>query len=116
VAILDRQVGRFFLGVILGMIAGLSVSLGILFVVAALALIVALGLSAPRYAFLAGGLIGLGGEWLVLSLNSALSCSRTEDFCGQANFVPLTVAAIAILGAGLTFGALTLRSRARGTP
>jgi hypothetical protein len=108
-----QLLGQFVLGVLIGLISGVAISLGILGIVIALVIPVMLGLTTPRFAAMSGALIGLGGEWLLLALNSAISCAKTEDFCGQANIVPIVALAIAILGSGLFFGALTLTSASR---
>lgn len=115
-AILERKAGQFFLGVVFGMVAGLGAVFGIIGVMAAAGVVLVLGFSMPPWAALSGALIALGAEWLLLTLNSTLACSKTPGQCGQPEFLPFVAFAVVMFGAGLLFGALTLRSNVRRAP
>jgi apolipoprotein N-acyltransferase len=65
------------------------------------------------FATAAGFLIGLGALFLYGSWNTISACAKTDDFCGNANVVPLLAAAIALLVAGLLIAAGAVAS-ARG--
>lgn len=69
----------------------------------------------PRFATLAGGLLGIGGTWLVLALNSVLICSRTDDYCGNANDVPFLAISAGLVVAGALLGVWTMMSIPRQT-
>ena len=62
----------------------------------------------------AGFLIGLGAIFLYGSWNTISACTRTDDFCGNSNVVPLLAAAIALLVVGFVMAAGAVAS-ARGT-
>lgn len=82
---MTRRPAQFVAGLLLGYAASFAMSLGLIAIVAAVVLVVAVGLVMPRFTALAGGLLGIGGTWLVLLLNSMRICAGTEDFCGNAN-------------------------------
>jgi hypothetical protein len=95
-----RPVYQFVLGAIVGIVLGVvGLWLGPFGAVSAAALVVALGVVMQRLA-VGGGLLAMGSTWLVLVLNSQRICAGTEDFCGQANFAPWLVGAVAVAIAG----------------
>ncbi len=88
-------------------------SLGLIATVGAVVLVVAVGLVMPRFTALAGGLIGIGGTWLVLLLNSMRICAGTEDFCGNANYVPWLAISAGLLLAGAILALWTMVTTTR---
>jgi hypothetical protein len=76
--------------------------------VAAVVAVVVVGLLMPRFAALAGGLIGMGGTWLVLGLNSLRICAATDDFCGHANYVPFLAISGGLVVAGVLLAGWTV--------
>jgi hypothetical protein len=66
----------------------------------------------PKTAFLAGASIGAGGVLLFGAVNTIAACWATEDFCGQADVVPILALALGALGIGL-LSAVTLAVRLR---
>ena len=95
---------RFAFPFLLGALLSLSISLGLILALVAFAAVLAVGVVLRSTAALSSALVGFGGSWLVLGTNSALKCTATEDFCGQANFVPLLLVAAAITAVGITAG------------
>jgi hypothetical protein len=97
-------------GVAVGAIVGTAgLALGPVGLVLAMTVLVAAGVYIKRRLFLAGSLGAVGVLWLALIANSVLQCSRTSDFCGQANFVPLLVASAALIGASVVLGVSAAR-------
>ena len=62
----DRPVAQFVAGALLGVIASFSISLALIAVVAAVAIVVLVGLAWKSSPALAGGLCGFGLTWLVV--------------------------------------------------
>ena len=84
---MTRRSTQFAVGILLGFVASSVIAIALVAAVAAVVSIVVVALVRPRFAALAGGaLIGVGGTWLVLTLNSVRICAATQDFCGDANF------------------------------
>ncbi len=104
---------QFIGGLLLGFLASFAMSLGLIAVAAAVVLLVAVGLALPRFAALAGGLIGIGGTWLVLLLNSMRICAGTEDFCGNANYVPWLAISAGLLLVGAILAVWTMVTTTR---
>ena len=118
----DAALG-FLAGLLAGAAGGLLidlmpvVGLGLLAVGGSAALTSAKASTAARPRGLptaAGFLIGLGAIFLYGSWNTISACTRTDDFCGNANVVPLLTSAIALLVVGFVMAAGAVRS-ARGT-
>jgi hypothetical protein len=65
----DRRAAHFATGLLAGIIAGgVGVTYGPLTWTGAVLFVVLSGALMPRFAFLAGGLVALGGTWLTLML------------------------------------------------
>ncbi len=118
----DAAVG-FLTGLLGGVAGGLLtiilpvVGVGLLAVgvVAALINAMASAASRPRQLSTAAGfLIGSGALFLYGSWNTISACAGTDDFCGNANVVPLLAATIALLVVGFLLAAGAVAS-ARGT-
>ncbi|HUG47846.1 MAG TPA: hypothetical protein VMP67_05480 [Candidatus Limnocylindria bacterium] len=108
-----RLLSHFIVGVLVGALASLTISLNLLLAVSAVVLLVAVGLVMPRFALLAGGLVGIGGSWSALMVRQAAICeAAAQVHCGFASYLPLIAIAVS-LAAGLLFAALTLRRLAR---
>lgn len=60
---------------------------------------------ARRLATAAGFLTGSGSLFLLVAASVMSACSRTADFCGDANPTPLFAAGVASAVAGLVVGA-----------
>lgn len=97
---MTRGSAQFAVGVLLGFVAAFAIVFGLMAAVAAVAVVVVVGLLMPRFAALAGGSLGIGGTWLVLHLNALSRCADARDFCGDAQiFVPwLAVSTSLVLG------------------
>ena len=97
-------------GIAVGAVVGAAgLALGLIGLILAMTFLVVTGLYLKRRSFLAGSLGVIGVLWLALIANSILQCSRTSDFCGQANFVPLLVASVALIGASAVLGVSVAR-------
>ena len=98
---------------VLAAIAG--VVIGILGIAGAVLAVALVALIARLPWVLAGGLIGLGGTWVLLFANQALLCARPDQVCGGTpiDMVPWLAFAAAILLAGVVTGGLALRRAAR---
>lgn len=108
--------GQFVAGVLLGIVSGVvGIAFGLVSAFAAVVFVVLVGLLMPRFAALSGGLVGLGGTWLLLNLNDLIRCPDPANFCGDAQVVIpwLTVSAVIALVGGAT-AVLTLTSAAAG--
>lgn len=109
--------GAIALGVAAG-VGGAVVGLGTGAVgtAAAIGVVLTLGFVKPRFAMLAGGLLGIGATWLALTANLALVCGEPADLCGQASFLPWLAAGatFAIVGIALVVATLvSARERSR---
>lgn len=98
---------QFLLGLALGAVLTLAVSLGTIgFALWAIVGFV-VGVTAPRFPMLSGTLLGLGAALLLLTLNDIAICSATEDFCGRSNPWPFLIGSLVLIAGGVVFGALT---------
>ena len=113
---MKRRPAQFAAGLLLGFIASFAISLSLIGGVAAVFAVLTVGLVMPRFATLAGGLLGVGGTWLVLGLNGVRICAGTEDFCGNANYVPILVisAGLVVVGAVAALRTMAAARRAAG--
>lgn len=112
-----RRSAQFAGGLLLGFVASFAIALSLIAAVAAVVVVVVVGLVMPRFAALAGGLIGVGGTWLVLLLNSLRICAGTEDFCGNANYVPWLAISTGLVLAGAVLALWTMvAARHAGEP
>lgn len=99
-----RRVTHLAVGFGCGVLAAsLGVQIGLTASIVAFAILVVVGGLMPRFAFLAGALLGIGFAWATLALLSARACQATSDFCGQANFLPLIAISVvsALVGTAL---------------
>ncbi len=103
-----RLLGHFGVGLVVGFMASLAVSLSLLIAISAVVIVVAVGFAMPRFAFLSGGLLGIGLTWFTLMMRSAAICRETEDYCGHANDLPMIVISLLLIGAGLLLGTITV--------
>lgn len=107
---------QFAAGVLIGVPAAIA---GVVFGIPGMAgaiLVVALIALVPRLPVLfAGGLVGLGGTWLVLFARQALLCAQPDHPCGGTaiGMAPWLAFAAAILLAGALVGGYALRRAAR---
>jgi hypothetical protein len=86
----------------------ISAEISIIAVVLAVVAVIFLGLvTPPRYAFLSGGLMGVGAVWLAGTV-PLLDCQGTVAACG--NPYPLIGLAAALVVIGLVAGLATARA------
>jgi len=100
-------------GLALGaVITVVAAEISIIAMVVAVVAVVFLGLTVPpRYGLLSGGLIGVGGVWLV-GTASLLGCTGSVAACG--NPYPLIGLAAGMVVLGLLAGLATLRGSGHG--
>jgi hypothetical protein len=92
---------RFVAGAVLGTIASLSISFGLVSLVAAFVGIVLFAVLSRSASFLAGSLVGWGAAWLFLVGRTYVDCvSRVPDCDPGGSFAPLIIVAAAISVAG----------------
>ena len=109
--------GQLAVGLLLGVASGLvGISFGLLSAFAAVVLVVAVGAAFGRLAGVSGGLIGVGGTWLLLILNDLMRCPASSSDCGgsdpQVTIAWLTASAlIAIVGVSLWVRTLMVTRR-----
>ncbi len=107
---------HFLVGVLMGVLAAIA---GVVFGIPGMAgaiLAVALIALIPRLpVVLAGGLIGLGGTWILLFTNQALLCARPGQVCGGTpiDMAPWVAFSAALLLVGVLTGGFALRRAAR---
>lgn len=98
----------FALGAVLALV---SVEISLIGMVLAVAAVIVVGIvMPPRYAFLSGGLVGIGGLWLVGTLSS-LPCEGSAAACG--NPYPMIGLTATLVLVGLIAGLVTARERFR---
>lgn len=99
----------WIVGLAVGVISTVvSAEISIIAIVFAVVAVVFLGFVVPpRYAFLSGGLIGVGAVWLVGTV-PLLNCQGTVEACG--NPYPLIGLAAALVVIGLVAGLATARA------
>jgi hypothetical protein len=112
----------FLAGLLLGLAGGLLtdlmpvVGLGLI-VLGVITLLIrakAVAGARPRELATAGGfLIGSGALFLYYSWNTISACANTDDFCGNANVVPLLAAAIVLLVVGFVMAGGAVASARR---
>jgi len=112
--------GHFVAGLLLGIVSGVvGLYFGLVSALAAVVLVVLVGVALGRLAALSGGLIGIGGTWLLLMLDDLMRCSPTSNDCGggdaQVTVAWLTVsAAIALVGGAIAVLTLTRTAQRKG--
>ena len=98
----------FALGVVLAFV---SVEISLIVMGLAVAAVIVIGMALPpRYAFLSGGLVGIGGLWLVGTLSS-LPCEGSAAACGDP--YPMIGVTATLVLVGLVAGLVTARERFR---
>lgn len=107
---MSRLVSTWLLGVVVGLgLAFVSVEISLIGMVLAVVALVGFGLAVrPRYAFLSGALIGIGGLWVGATV-STLPCEQSAAACG--NPYPLIAIAGALVVIGVIAGVMTARGR-----
>lgn len=103
----------FALGIGAGVLVGVLISVlpivSFAFLLGAL-LVTAIAVArkdAPRASFASGVLVAIGSYLTFGAISSIAACSKTDDFCGQANIWPLALFGIVTLGAGAVGAAIT---------
>ena len=96
-------------GLVIGIVLiVLATEISLIAMVAAAATTIVAGLIVPpRYAFLSGGLIGIGGFWLA-AIVPTLNCQLGAAACG--NPYPLLGLAVVLVIGGIVVGLATWRS------
>lgn len=92
-----------FLSSVSPVLALAAIALGV--VASLVGAVVAPAARARRFATAAGFLTGSGSLFLLVAASAISACSRTADFCGDANLTPLFAAGVASAIAGLVVGA-----------
>ena len=97
-------------GLVLGVVlTAVATEISLIAMIAAVVVIIFLGLIVPpRYAFLSGGFIGIGGLWLA-AIVPTLNCQLGTAACG--NPYPLTGLASVLVIFGVIAGLATTRRR-----
>lgn len=111
---MPQRAMHFGLGLLLGIIASFAISLNLILAVVAVVVVILIGLRMPRFATLAGGLIGVGGTWFVLTLTTTMRvCAETpQEYC-EGGYVPFLAIAAGLVLAGAAFAAWTVVVGAR---
>lgn len=105
-----------FVGVLAGLIAsmlpvvGLPLAIGTPLVISVRAF-VARPVERSYLAQAAGTLVGAGSIFLYGATNTVATCQRTDDFCGNANVLPLLGLALGMLALGGLGSAGLIRRR-----
>ena len=87
-----------------------SIETSLLAMIASGALVVVASLiTRPRFAVAAGGLLGIGGLWLVTSTISFIRCQSSGADC--SNILPFGAIAAALVLVGVLLAIATLRAR-----
>jgi hypothetical protein len=101
----DRPIPRFVAGALLGFVASFSISFGLIAVVAAIAVVVLVGVAWKSYAAVAGGLMGIGLAWLVfLALAFSVTLNNGPGSGGGERYVPWFLFAGLVFLAGVVVG------------
>ena len=104
----QRPLIQFLLGVAFGIVSAIvGVVLSLLTGIVAIVVVGFVGLLMPGYAFMSGGLLGMGLTWMVMLAGSLSSC---ESPCG-ANYLPLAIISVALTGVGFGLVLFTYRQR-----
>jgi hypothetical protein len=107
---LQRPIAQFGIGLAFGAVTavvaleiGLLLGFGLIFVIGLI------GVLGSRLAFLAGTLVGQGAAILGLMAWTHSLCLPTDNYCGQANLLPLTVIGALLLVAGVVLTVIGAR-------
>ena len=113
---MSEHIGRpIFVGLLIGLLLGL---VSVVFLPIALALVPLALLASvmalravppdrPRSAGIAGVLLGVGAVLMFGAVNTFTACAGTEDFCGNANIMPLFAFGFFTLTCGAVAAVLT---------
>jgi len=106
-------VRRFLAGLLLGSVGSLSLSIGLIPLLVAAALLLALGVALRSLEVMAGSLVGWGVTWLVLIGLTYLRCQARGPDCvsGGGELVFVAVGAILLVGGVSLSAAKLLKSR-----
>jgi hypothetical protein len=117
---MERPIVKLAVGTLLGFVASLSISLGVIAALVAFALTVLFGVAWRSFAALAGGLMGMGLTWLVFGgLSFAATLNNGPGSGGGERFVPLLSVAGLLFVAGVVIGLVGIvrdGSRRRDAP
>jgi len=103
----ERPFVLFLGGIVAGLALALgSIVLGFLVVIGSVVAIAVGGLILPRFAFLAGGLIGLGATWLALMLLAQVAGGDAGP-SGFEYFAGWFIGSVILIGCGIVFATLT---------
>lgn len=104
---------RFVGGIVLGLIASFSISVGLVPLVAAILAVALVAVVSRSGPLLAGALLGWDGTWLFLVGRTYADCvSRSPDCDPDTSFVPFLILAAAISLAGIAVAVVAFaRSR-----
>lgn len=107
---------RLVLGVASGLLLGILTALSPALAIGAMAAIIVVtsielirASDRGRAMFLAGVLIGAGGLLAFGTANTVRACAQTEDFCGNANVLPLGAFAALVVAAGAVAALIVAR-------
>lgn len=103
-----RPINQLLGGVAIGIVASLSIAIGSFAAFAGLVLLVVVGLVLPQFWFLAGGLLGIGGIWFVLTFSSVVACQATANLCGGANVFSLAALSFALVVLSVALALVTI--------
>ena len=112
---LEDPLVKFAVGALLGVIASFSISLGLVSLFFAVALVVLFAMAWRSRAALAGGMGGWGLTWLVIGGTTYASClGRGPDCVPSEATVPFLAVAAVIVLTGAAIGLLAIaRDRAK---
>jgi hypothetical protein len=100
-----RSLGIFGAGAFAGVVAALSISLGLVAAIAALAIVVLACVVSRSHAALSGGLIGIGTTWLLFALLAfGLTLNNGPGSGGGERYMPLVLVAALVAFTGIAVG------------
>lgn len=106
---------KFAAGGLLGGLASLTISVGLMAFIATVALALLVGVASRSYSVPSGALCGFGLTWLVLIGSAYMNCvSRGPDCGGREGSIPFLVVAGLIFASGVSVGIVGIvRDRAK---
>jgi hypothetical protein len=108
---------QFAVGLAMGALASLAISLGLIATFLAFALIALIAALRRSLLVLSGGLLAMGGIWLTLGLNVQRTCLPTPNSCGEGDYVPFISIAALLVALGMATTALSWwRNNRRSAP
>ncbi len=110
---MERPSVKFALGAILGGLASLTISVGLMPFIVTVGGVLFVGIAARSHAVFSGLLCGFGLTWLVLIGSNYTNCLSMGPNCvGSESMVPFLIIAAVVFMAGLAIGLLgTVRHR-----